>query len=204
MDERCLWSARGRVQSRSEPAGGQITTAVQGSNRGGSQRAETPAGGASRTDWRSNARWALRGGRWTDGGWMLINPLLSEKRLADRVSAGSGVGSEACGRSAHPFGGLAASRAGGPWLCVPASRRVCRFEDEEVSSRLHRAGRTPGAGRARASFYRMPATVAHIPEWSNRRCGFFRWRHQRLQHRGLHPGSGIYSCQLRQEIIGPI
>ncbi len=38
--------------------------------------------------------------------------------------------------STHPFGNLAAFRltVEGPWLCVPASRRVCPFEDEEVNN----------------------------------------------------------------------
>ena len=40
------------------------------------------------------------------------------------------------GRTAtHPFGNLAIDRSktDDPWLCVPASRRVCSVEDEEVS-----------------------------------------------------------------------
>src|SRR5262245_64339412 len=41
----------------------------------------------------------------------------------------SGAGQEV----RHPFGSLAASGVRGPWLCAPASRRVCHFEDEEAT-----------------------------------------------------------------------
>jgi len=45
--------------------------------------------------------------------------------------------------AAHPFGNLATRQTqqgvwAGPWLCVPALRRVCPFEDEEVFEPLRR------------------------------------------------------------------
>jgi len=65
-------------------------------------------------------------------------------RSPDQGERGGGVSQRhARGRTgsspAHPFGSLATSHtraslagliARGPWLCVPASRRVCPFEDE--------------------------------------------------------------------------
>jgi hypothetical protein len=70
---------------------------------------------------------------------------LGGRKLADKPCEPNTAKGPQHGMSVHPFGSLAARGSPeelreGPWLCAPALRRVCRFEDEEVTERYRCVG----------------------------------------------------------------